>query len=132
MTFKDDEPCAVCTFPFEEHQAGFNHHCPVLGGWALNTFTPIPIGSAEPEVDMVKQAVGGEIDWVSHPPHYTSHPDGYEALDVLRKGEYYNLTTAMKYLWRINFGSKTNPVEDAKKAIFYIQDWIDHQGKELG
>jgi len=70
------------------------------------------------------------VDMVNHPPHYTGHPDGYEALDVLRKGKYYNLTTAMKYLWRINFGTKSNPIEDAQKALFYIQDWIDFQGDQ--
>ena len=118
-----DLKCLICGCRRGEHRAEFLH-CPLADGkygeYGTTRFKA-KIGDLADKVDMVNA-----------PPHYTSHPDGYEALDVLRKGEYYNLTTAMKYLWRINFGSKTNPVEDAKKAIFYIQDWIDHQGKELG
>jgi len=60
------------------------------------------------------------VDMVSHPPHYTSHPRGYEALDVIEVNPFYNLAAAMKYIWRVSWGGKFDNVEDLKKAAFYI------------
>lgn len=66
-------------------------------------------------------------DMVNHPPHYNSHPAGIEAIDVLRHSTDYDLGQAMKYVWRVNWGGKTNDVEDINKAIWYLQDWLAKQ-----
>lgn len=60
-------------------------------------------------------------DMVNHPPHYTSHPSGIEAIQVTRHMNF-NLGNAMKYIWRA--GLKANAVEDLEKAVFYINDEI--------
>lgn len=62
-------------------------------------------------------------DMVNHPAHYTGHPAGIEAIDVIRHATDYNLGTALKYIWRVMWGGKGNDVEDISKAIWYLQDW---------
>lgn len=62
-------------------------------------------------------------DMVNHPAHYTAHPAGIEAIDVIRHATDYNLGTAMKYIWRVMWGGKGNDAEDISKAIWYLQDW---------
>jgi len=58
------------------------------------------------------------VDYVNHPPHYTSHPSGVECIQIT---EHMNFCVgnAMKYLWRA--GLKDNAVEDLEKAEFYIK-----------
>ena len=60
-------------------------------------------------------------DPVNHPAHYTSHPSGVECIEVTRHMNF-NIGNAIKYLWR--HGAKGNPIEDLKKAAFYINDEI--------
>lgn len=62
-------------------------------------------------------------DLVNHPPHYTSHPSGVEAIQVTRHMNF-NLGNAMKYLWRAGIKDGTKHIEDLEKAVFYIQDEI--------
>jgi len=62
------------------------------------------------------------MDLVNHPPHYTSHPSGIEAIQVTRHMNF-NLGNAMKYIWRA--GQKGDPTQDLQKAIFYLQDEIE-------
>lgn len=62
------------------------------------------------------------MDLVNHPPHYTSHPSGIEAIQVTRHMNF-NLGNAMKYIWRA--GQKGDPIQDLEKAIFYLQDEIE-------
>lgn len=59
---------------------------------------------------------------VQHPPHYTSHPSGIEAIQVTRHMNF-NLGNAMKYIWRA--GLKNDAIQDLQKAIFYINDEIE-------
>lgn len=67
-------------------------------------------------------------DLVNHPPHYTSHPSGIEAIEITRWMNF-NLGNAMKYIWRA--GLKVDAIEDLKKAEFYIRDEIKRlEGKE--
>lgn len=56
-------------------------------------------------------------DNVEHPAHYTQHPSGVECIVVT---EHYNfcIGNAIKYLWRA--GLKGDPIEDLKKAKWYI------------
>ena len=64
---------------------------------------------------------GRPVDMVNHPPHYTSHPSGVECIEITRHMSF-NLGNAIKYIWRSDI--KDNPIENMKKAIFYIEDEI--------
>ena len=68
-------------------------------------------------------------DNVNHPPHYTSHPSGVEAIEITRHMNF-NLGNAIKYLWRAGIKDETRHIEDLEKAVFYILDEIDRL-KEL-
>jgi hypothetical protein len=63
-------------------------------------------------------------DLVNHPPHYSSHPSGVECIQVV---EYYNFCVgnAMKYLWRAGLKEGTDPIEDLKKAAWYVNREIE-------
>lgn len=67
-------------------------------------------------------------DSVNHPPHYTSHPSGIEAIEVTRHMNF-NLGNAMKYLWRAGIKDEKKHIEDLQKAIFYINDEIKRLSK---
>ncbi len=69
-------------------------------------------------------------DPVNHPPHYTSHPSGVECITVT---EHYgfNVGNAIKYLWRAGLKS-SSPVEDLKKAAFYVNREIERLEKMRG
>lgn len=60
-------------------------------------------------------------DPVDHPRHYTSHPSGIECIQVVRHMSF-NIGNAIKYLWRADI--KGAPIEDLKKAAWYIADEI--------
>jgi hypothetical protein len=64
------------------------------------------------------------IDPVNHPPHYGTHPSGIECIDVV---EHLNfcLGNAIKYIWRCE--DKGNPVEDLKKARWYLDREIERR-----
>jgi len=57
-------------------------------------------------------------------------------IQVMRHIKDPRLATALRYMWRVAFGGKRDPkevalqrdkdVEDIKKAIWYLQDWIDN------
>lgn len=64
-------------------------------------------------------------DLVNHPPHYTSHPSGIEAIQVTRHMNF-NLGNAIKYIWRA--GQKGDAIQDLEKAMFYIADEIRRLG----
>lgn len=61
-------------------------------------------------------------DMVNHPPHYTSHPSGVEAIDIGR-----HLTAAwfntFKYIFRADL---RNGKQDVEKAIWYARDGVSH------
>lgn len=57
-------------------------------------------------------------DPVNHPPHYTSSKSGVECIDVTEHMSFC-IGNAMKYLWRHQ--EKGNPIQDLKKAVWYIQ-----------
>lgn len=62
-------------------------------------------------------------DPVNHPSHYTFAP-GYEVIDVLEAWKPPpHIWTAIKYLAR--FDKKGRPKEDLKKAIWYIERYIE-------
>lgn len=61
-------------------------------------------------------------DPVNHPKHYTEHPSGVECITITRHMNF-NLGNALKYIWRAGLKSP-DPVQDLKKAAWYIQDEI--------
>ena len=71
------------------------------------------------------------VDMVNHPPHYTSHPSGVEAIEITRHYDF-AIGNAIKYLWRAGLKKDkdqtkkdiTKEIEDLEKAIFYINDKI--------
>ena len=57
-------------------------------------------------------------DPVNNPAHYTNHPSGIECIQVTEHMNF-NRGNAVKYLWRC--GDKGEPVEDLRKAIWYLE-----------
>jgi hypothetical protein len=55
---------------------------------------------------------------VNHPPHYTAHPSGVEAIDVCEHLSF-NVGNAVKYIWRAGRKGQ-NRLEDLKKAEWYF------------
>ena len=58
-------------------------------------------------------------DLVNHPPHYTSHPSGVECITVTEHMNFC-LGNAVKYIWRAGLKDASDPIEDLRKAEFYI------------
>ena len=71
-----------------------------------------------------------DFDAVNHPPHYNGHPKGIEAIDVIEDNPFVNLGNAMKYLWRVSWGSKGHDDEDLAKAVWYIERERSRRAKE--
>jgi hypothetical protein len=65
-------------------------------------------------------------DPVNHPRHYCSHPSGIECITIT---EHHNfcIGNALKYLWRSE--EKGAPIEDLRKAIWYIEREISRREK---
>lgn len=57
-------------------------------------------------------------DPVNNPTHYTNHPSGIECIQVTEHMNF-NRGNAVKYIWRC--GDKGEPVEDLRKAIWYLE-----------
>lgn len=59
-------------------------------------------------------------DPVNHPNHYTSHPSGIECIQIT---EYmnFNCGNAIKYVWRCGLKESGTPIEDLRKAKWYIE-----------
>ena len=78
---------------------------------------------------------GSSTDMVNHPPHYASSPieciDAMEAMTsqnrqygtFLTGHQMYLWQVIFKYIWRFPF--KEKPVEDLKKAKFYLERLIN-------
>jgi hypothetical protein len=56
-----------------------------------------------------------------NPAHYRRHPSGIECIEITRHMNF-NVGNAVKYLWR--YLDKGDPVENLKKAQWYIEDEI--------
>ena len=67
-------------------------------------------------------------DPINHPAHYTAHPSGVECIEITEHMGFC-LGNATKYIWRA--GLKTdNPIEDLKKARWYIDREISRLERE--
>lgn len=65
-----------------------------------------------------------EVDLVNHPPHYKI--GGVETIDFIEaKNLNYHLGNAVKYISRAYY--KNNPLQDLKKARFYIDREIERR-----
>ena len=72
-----------------------------------------------------------KIDMVNNPPHYALE-NGLECIDVML--QVFGIETvkafcqgnAFKYVWRMN---RKNGVEDAEKAVWYLNKYISLEGK---
>lgn len=62
-------------------------------------------------------------DPVNHPQHYTSHPSGIECIEITRHMGF-NLGNTVKYIWRDGLKDTEVPLQDLKKAMWYLQDEI--------
>lgn len=69
-------------------------------------------------------------DAVNHPPHYNAHPSGVECIQIVEHMPF-NLGNAIKYLWRADHKHQT-PIEDLKKARWYIDREIKRRANEQG
>lgn len=67
-----------------------------------------------------------EPDMVNNPPHYKAHPSGIECIQIVEHMPF-NLGNAVKYIWRSD--EKGNPIQDLKKAAWYIQREIERLEK---
>ena len=56
-----------------------------------------------------------------NPSHYRRHPSGIECIEVTRHMNF-NTGNAVKYIWR--YMDKGDPIENLKKAQWYIDDEI--------
>ena len=69
-----------------------------------------------------------EHDPINHPKHYAAIPADVECIDIARHLPY-NLGCAFKYVWRAGEKDITATNEDLDKAVWYINDYMEHFGK---
>lgn len=88
--------------------------------------------SREPKTlgDIIRQHQQKSDDTMVHsPPHYLSHPSGVECIQITEHMNFC-LGNSIKYIWRAGLKSE-DPVEDLKKARFYIEREIKRLGGDL-
>ena len=65
-------------------------------------------------------------DNINHPAHYTGVTAEIECIDIARHLNF-QLGNAFKYVWRAGKkGGSAMELEDLKKALWYLQDSIEH------
>ncbi len=57
-------------------------------------------------------------DPIHHPKHYTNHKSGIECIQIVEHMGFCR-GNAIKYIWRA--GEKGPPIDDLKKAIWYLE-----------
>lgn len=112
------ENCRSALEKSEEVCEEINH----LAEETIPQYFSYPLVALEPENLSEK-----ENDPVNHPSHYTGHPAGIECIDVIEANTFYNLAAAMKYIWRVSWGSKDDDIQDLEKAAWYIRREIDRR-----
>lgn len=67
-----------------------------------------------------------------NPKHYKDHPSGVECITIIEHFGF-NLGSAVKYIWRCGLKKSADPVEDLKKALWYLNREIENRtGKRAG
>lgn len=79
---------------------------------------------AKTETDEANAKAKEEFDNVNYPSHYVSHPSGVETINITREFEF-ALGNAWKYLMRFRYKGK--PKEDLEKAVWYMNDYMNHR-----
>ncbi len=70
-------------------------------------------------------------DMVNSPPHYGGADNPYEHIKVAEAlGWGYHIGNCTKYLWRLGRKDPTKVLEDAEKALWYLQRFITNLKKE--
>jgi hypothetical protein len=77
---------------------------------------PAPTDATGPR--MTDRATADPVD---HPPHYTNHPSGIEAIELCEPMSFC-LGNAVKYVLRAPH--KGNELEDLEKALWYLRRWL--------
>lgn len=89
----------------------------------------MPTASAEAEIDSHPRVVATEqvTDPVNSPPHYLAYP-----VEVIEVTEHLNFCkgNVVKYVLRADY--KGNPIEDLRKARWYLDREISRLEKEGG
>lgn len=86
---------------------------------------------ATPPSGVRNDNVGGAVDMVNKPPHYTHGK--YECIDVMVETfgkevtEHFCLLNAFKYIWR---SEHKNGLEDIKKAWWYLDKYLELEGEK--
>lgn len=68
------------------------------------------------------------FDPINKPKGYNSHPSGVECITITEHMNFC-LGNAMKYIWRAGEKPGTDPIEDLKKAIWYLEREIARRTK---
>ena len=84
----------------------------------------IPVDVAKMAAVEANSKTKEEFDNVNHPSHYVSHPSGVETINITREFEF-TLGNAWKYLMRFRYKGK--PKEDLEKAVWYMNDYMNHR-----
>jgi len=115
--------CAVCRGDAADGiQSPFGNNANFCSKECLNKYMSIFTDKADKLEPLTIQSYkSAKHDPVDHPKHYTTHPSGVECIQITRHMNF-NRGNAIKYIWRC--GDKGNPIEDLKKAIWYLQDEI--------
>ena len=64
-------------------------------------------------------------DIINHPAHYTGVTAEIECIDIARHLNF-QLGNAFKYVWRAGKKDSDKEIEDLKKALWYLEDSIQH------
>ena len=67
-------------------------------------------------------------DPVNSPSHYRSHPSGVECIQIVEHMSF-NIGNCIKYLWRAGLKDIAPPLQDLKKAQWYLNREIEKQEK---
>lgn len=67
-------------------------------------------------------------DPVNHPDHYNWLPNGLEVIDIVENLNFC-MGNSVKYIIRADY--KGNPIEDMKKAIWYLNREIQRREKKV-
>lgn len=68
-----------------------------------------------------------EPELVNHPKHYNSHPSGIECIEIIRHMTF-NAGSVIKYLWRNGLKDANPPLQELRKAAWYLNDEIERVG----
>ena len=108
-----------------------------MNGQPYRSCCGTPIHSEHiPECIHFKAVRHPHVDMVNHPPHYTSHPSGIEAIEFMRCLSY-DVGAATKYVERYEL--KGTAKQDLEKAAWYLRDalacddpvWLSLKHREI-